>query len=115
EAWFAQGYDALLTPALAGSPPPAVDWHARSWRANLIAGLRYAPFAAPWNLAGFPAVVVPMGVRPDNLPVCVQLVGPPGSELTLLGLAGQLEVASPWLRHAPGWPRRQGVGATITS
>ncbi len=105
EAWFAQGYDALLTPALAGSPPPAVDWHARSWRSNVLTSLRYAPFAAPWNLAGFPAVVVPMGVRPDNLPVGVQLVGPPGSELTLLGLAGQLEQASPWLRHAPGWPR----------
>jgi amidase len=106
EAWFAKGYDALLTPALAGSPPPAVDWHARPWRANFLASVRYAPFAAPWNIAGFPAVVVPMGVRPDNLPVGVQLVGPPGSELTLLGLAGQLEQASPWLRHAPGWPRR---------
>jgi len=55
---------------------------------------------------------VPMGVRPDGLPVAVQLVGAPGSELTLLGLAGQLEQASPWLRHAPGWPR---VGATIST
>src|SRR5947209_6036090 len=94
----------------AATPPPAVDWHARPWRANLLANLRYAPYAAPWNIAGFPAVVVPMGVRPDGLPVAVQLVGPPGSELTLLGVAGQLEQASPWLRHAPGWPK---VGATI--
>jgi amidase len=56
-------------------------------------------------MAGFPAVVVPMGVRPDRLPVGVQLVGPPGSETTLLAVAGQLEQSSPWLRHAPGWPR----------
>jgi len=113
EQWFGQGHDVLLTPALAATPPPAVDWHARPWRANLLANLRYAPYAAPWNIAGFPAVVVPMGVRPDGLPVAVQLVGPPGSELTLLGVAGQLEQASPWLRHAPGWPRTRGVGATI--
>jgi amidase len=113
EAWFAQGYDVLLTPALASTPLPAVDWHARPWRANLLANLRYAPYAAPWNIAGFPAMVVPMGVRPDGLPVAVQLVGPPGSELTLLGVAGQLEQVSPWLRHAPGWPRTRGVGATI--
>jgi amidase len=110
ESWFAGGYDALVTPALAGSPPLAVDWHARSWRANMLASMRFAPYAAPWNVAGFPAVVVPMGVRPDGLPMAVQIVGPPGSELTLLGLAGQLEQASPWLRHAPGWPR-QPAGA----
>jgi amidase len=105
ESWFAGGYDALVTPALASSPLPAADWHTRGWRANMLASLRFAPYMAPWNVAGFPAVVVPMGVRPDGLPVAVQIVGPPGAELTLLGLAGQLEQASPWLRHAPGWPR----------
>ena len=104
EDWFGQ-YDILLTPALASTPPPAEAWHERSWRANFFACLRFAPYQAPWNIAGFPAIVVPMGVRPDGLPVAVQIVGPPGAELTLLGLAGQLEQASAWLRHAPGWPR----------
>jgi amidase len=104
EDWFGQ-YDALLTPALASTPPAAEPWHERSWRSNFLTCLRFAPFQAPWNIAGFPAVVVPMGVRPDGLPVAVQIVGPPGAELTLLALAGQLEQASPWLRHAPGWPR----------
>jgi amidase len=113
EEWFAAGYDALLTPALASSPPPADGWSSRPWHRNLLTAVRYAPYAAPWNIAGFPAVVVPMGVRPDKLPVAVQLVGPPGSELTLLALAGQLEQASPWLRHAPGWPRRD-AGAPAT-
>src|SRR5437763_10930449 len=113
EAWFANGkYDVLMTPALASTPPEALDYHARPWRASFLTCLRFAPFAAPWNVAGFPSLVVPMGVRPDGLPVAVQLVGAPGSELTLLGLAGQLEQASPWLRHAPGWPR---VGATIST
>jgi amidase len=72
----------------------------------MAANVRYAPYAAPWNIAGFPAVAVPAGVREDGLPSGVQLVGPPGSELVLLALAGQFEQAAPWRRHAPGWPRR---------
>jgi amidase len=104
--WFSDGrFDVLVTPALATAPPVASDWHNRSWRANMFSCMRYAPYAAPWNLAGFPAVVVPMGVRRDALPAAVQLIGPPGSELTLLAVAGQIEGAAPWQRHAPGWPR----------
>jgi amidase len=104
--WFADGrFDVLVTPALATAPPPALRWSERSWSANMVVNARYAPYAAPWNFAGFPALVVPVGVRGDGLPAAVQLVGPPGSELTLLALAGQLEGAAPWRRHAPGWPR----------
>lgn len=104
EALFSS-YDLVLTPALATAPPPAAGWHRRSWQANLVANARYAPYAAPWNIAGLPAIVVPVGVRPDGLPVGVQLVGPPSSEQLLLAVAGQLELAAPWQRHAPGWPR----------
>jgi amidase len=105
--WFADGrYDVLVTPVLAGAPPVATTWSARSWVANIAANVRYAPYAGPWNLAGLPAVAVPAGARPDGLPTAVQLVGPPGSELTLLAVAGQLEQVAPWRRHAPGWPRK---------
>lgn len=98
-------FDLLLTPALAAAPPPAAGWHRRSWRSNVLTCVRYAPYAAPWNIAGLPAVVVPVGVRPDGMPVAVQFVGPPGSERLLLSVAGQFEVAAPWRRHAPGFPR----------
>ena len=54
----------------------------------MTVNMRYAPYAAPWNIAGLPAIVVPVGVRPDGLPLAVQLVGPPGSELLLLAVAG---------------------------
>jgi amidase len=104
--WFAdRRFDVFMTPALATAPPVADHWHRRSWQANLLSCIRYAPYAAPWNIAGFPAVVVPAGVRRDGLPAAVQLVGRPGTELLLLAVAGQLEVAAPWRRHAPGWPR----------
>lgn len=101
------GLDVLITPALATAPPRAVNWAGRSWGANVVTTLRYAPYAAPWNLAGFPAVTVPAGLRADGLPSAVQLVGLPGSELTLLALAGQLEQLAPWRRHAAGWPRHR--------
>jgi amidase len=95
----------MITPALAGAPPAAGTWHDRPWRMSMMTSLRYAPFQAAWNVAGLPALVVPVGVRPDGLPVAVQLVGPPGSEMSLLAVAGQLEAAAPWRRHAPSWPR----------
>ncbi len=105
-AWFAdRDFDLLLTPALAGPPPPAALWSQRAWRANLTATLRYAPYASPWNVAGFPALVLPMGIREDGLPSAVQLVGPPGAEERLLAVAAQLEAAAPWAPHGPGWPR----------
>ena len=72
--------------------------------------MRYAPYAAPWNVAGLPAIVVPVGPRPDGLPVAVQLVGPPGSELLLLAVAGQFEMSAPWPRHASGLAPRAGRG-----
>jgi amidase len=105
-SWFAdRGLDVLLTPTLAGPPPAAAEWSSRSWRANLGTCLRYAPYTAAWNVAGLPAMAVPMGVRRDGLPASVQLVGPPGAEALLLAVAAQIEEASPWRRHAPGWPR----------
>lgn len=96
-------YDVLLTPALARVPPPALSWSTRGWLANVASNIRYAPFAAPWNLAGLPALVVPAGVHPYGLPAAVQLVGPPGGEAALLATAGELERRRPWRRHAPGY------------
>jgi len=63
--------------------------------------VRFAPFAAPWNLAGWPAMTVPAGLAPDGLPLGVQLVAPPGGEARLLALAGVLERLRPWPRTAP--------------
>jgi amidase len=104
-AFFAEhGVDLLLTPALATTPPPADGHAAGTWRHNMRISMGYAPYAAPWNIAGLPAIVFPVGVRDDGLPLAVQLVGPPGSELLMLAVAGQFEMINPWPRHAPGWP-----------
>lgn len=93
--------DVLLTPTLARSPVRAIAWAQRGWTANLIANLRYAPFAAPWNLIGWPAMSVPAGVDAQGRPLAVQLVGRPGSESLLMGLAAQIEARHPWQRTVP--------------
>jgi len=40
-------------------------------------------------------------MHPNGMPLSVQLVGRPGSEATLLAVAGQLEQLQPWARTAP--------------
>jgi amidase len=102
ERFFAD-HDVLITPGLAQLPLPAFGWHERSWIANIWSNAQYAPFAAPWNLAGWPAMTVPAGLHPSGMPAAVQLVGRPGSEATLLGLAAQIERLQPWPRLAPAY------------
>jgi len=102
EDYFA-GHDVLLTPVLAGAPLPAEGWSEKSWAANVATTLTSTgAFTSPWNLAGFPAVVVPAGRHPGTgLPIGAQLVGPPGSESLLLGMAATIERIRPWPRVAP--------------
>ncbi|HUH12916.1 MAG TPA: amidase family protein, partial [Longimicrobiales bacterium] len=85
EAFFGR-YDALITPALATPPIAAGPWAERSWLANVVANATYAPFAAPWNLAGVPAGVVPRGRHSGGTPLSVQVVCAPGGEATVLRL-----------------------------
>jgi amidase len=99
---FFDDVDVLITPALAQSPIRSVGWGQRGWLANIWSNSHYAPFCAPWNLAGWPAMAVPAGTHPDGMPLSVQLVARPGRESLLLGLAATLERVRPWQRTAPG-------------
>ena len=100
ERFFAN-YDVLITPGLAQPPKRAIAWSQRGWLANILSDARHSPFAAPWNLSGWPGVAVPAGQAPDGQPVVVQLVAQPGREKLLLELAAQLEQLRPWQRTAP--------------
>ncbi len=53
------------------------------------------------NFSGCPAVTIPMGNTSDGLPVGLQFMGPPGSDLRLLELA---EVCAAALDTAPTYP-----------
>jgi amidase len=100
ERYF-EDFDVLLTPTLAQPALPALTWHDRGWAANVVANVRYAPFAAPWNLTGWPAMAVPAGIHPSGVPLSVQLVARPGGEGLLLKLAAEIEQLRPWQRVAP--------------
>lgn len=97
---FFADYDVIVTPALAQPPIRAVEWSRKSWAANVVANVRYAPFSALWNVLGWPAASVPVGMHSESgTPIAVQVVAPPGGESTILAVAAELE-------RRQGWPRR---------
>jgi amidase len=100
-ASFFDRYDVLVMPTLARPCPPARRYGERSWLRSVATALMFAPMTGVWNLAGFPAASVP--VPGQGLPGAVQLVAAPGREQTLLALGAQIERATPWRRHAPGY------------
>lgn len=96
---FFESHDVLVTPTLATLPLKARRWHREPWLANAVPSSRVASFTGPWNLAGYPALSVPVARHPvHDLAMCVQLVARPGGEPVLLGLAAELESANPWPR-----------------
>ncbi|MFI0981112.1 amidase [Streptomyces sp. NPDC021093] len=100
---FFERYDVLVMPALARRGPAAAPWHERGWLLNLLASTASAPTTPAWNLAGWPALTLPMGTLPgSNAPCAVQLVTRPGGEHLLLALAARLETLKPWERTAAG-------------
>jgi amidase len=100
EEFFAS-HDVLMTPTLSHWPVKAGRWHERRWLTNVLPSTRLAGFTGQWNLAGYPAITVPVGRSTvSGLPTSVQLVARPGGESLLLGLAAQLESANPWPRTA---------------
>ncbi|MEH3085269.1 MAG: amidase family protein [Xylophilus ampelinus] len=97
--FHAQGFDALLTPSLAAALPAVGALRGDGdFDRHLARFDRYAPFAAVANASGCPAIAVPHGRDASGRPLSVQLMGPPGAEDLLLGLAVWLEARHPWQR-----------------
>lgn len=90
-AEFFAEHDLLITPMLATLPPRARRWHRLPWLANVLPSVSVAGFAGLWNLAGYPAVTVPVGRHPNGLPIGLQLVAAEGREELLLQVAAELE------------------------
>ena len=101
-AAFCASYDVVLTPTL-GLPPVPVGWvrePADPWE-QYVRAIEFAPFTAPVNVAGLPAVSVPISWTDDGLPIGVQFVASAADEPVLLRLSAQLEEARPWADKRP--------------
>ena len=72
---FEQRYDAILTPAAAGTAPPGLE------------STGDPAFCTLWTLTGMPALSVPLMQGANSLPLGVQLVGPRHGDARLLRTA----------------------------
>jgi amidase len=95
-------FDAVLTPTIATLPwrighlSPVLPREELLRRTGRAVG--YTPIH---NIAGCPAMSVPLHWTGDGIPVGVHLAAAPGADALLLGLAYQLEAARPWRDR---WP-----------
>jgi amidase len=102
-AAFHLRWDVLLTPGLATLPPKLgwidmmLDDVDEYWRRVF----HFSPFTVWFNLTGQPAMMLPLGVSAEGLPLATQLVGRYGEEATLFRLGSQLEKARPWFERLP--------------
>ncbi|MFP2925704.1 amidase [Pyxidicoccus sp. 3LG] len=97
-----RGYDVVLTPTVATGPwrlghlSPVLSREALLQRTARAIG--YTPIH---NIAGCPAMSVPLHFPDDGLPIGTHFAAAPGADALLLGLAYQLEQARPWKER---WP-----------
>lgn len=96
-------FDAVLTPALAQRPQPVGAYAGHSPERTFAMQVEYAPYSSFVNVAGLPALTLPVTTDATGHPVSVQLVGRPGGEAALLALAAQLEQHRGPLPHPPVW------------
>ncbi len=87
-------FDVLLSPTTA-STAPRIGQLAGDFRDHIVRLLRFASYTAIQNVAGAPAISMPVGLDADGLPIGVQLAGLPGAERMLLGLAYEVAAATP--------------------
>ncbi len=97
-----QGFDVVLTPALAIEPPPLGYLSPlRSREVLLERTSRVLGYTPIHNVAGCPAMSVPLSWSEAGLPLGAHFAAAPGRDALLLGLAYQLERARPWRDR---WP-----------
>lgn len=101
-AWWADGFDILLTPTAAARPARIGELAPLGDPEKVLSGMgACTAFTIPFNATGQPAISLPLHRSDDGLPIGIQLVGGYGREDVLIRLASQLEEASPWAGQLP--------------
>jgi len=102
--WWRGGFEVLVTATVATPAPPIGIFKLAPNENPIDIGHRMgnlSPFTIPWNVAGNPAISLPLHVGRDGLPIGVQFVAAYGREDLLLRLAAQIEQAAPWSERRP--------------
>jgi amidase len=99
--WF-QTADLWLTPTITQPPPPLGTFAStpQDPMGAIFKAAELAPFTAPFNATGQPAISLPLHQTASGLPVGIQLVAAYGREDLLLRVAAALEQAAPWTHDA---------------
>jgi aspartyl-tRNA(Asn)/glutamyl-tRNA(Gln) amidotransferase subunit A len=92
---FFKEYDALLLPSTPITAPLIEGNDA------LEQARRLTRFAAPFNLAGLPAISVPCGFNAEGLPIGLQIVGGAWREAAVLRAARAYEREMSWGKRRP--------------
>lgn len=98
-AEFFRDVDALVMPTMPVLPRMAGCLAERGTIRTAAHMMPCAAYTGPWNAAGLPAMNLPVGTTASGLPVGVQVVGPAGSESTLLSVAASVEAVAGWLNR----------------
>ncbi|SIO56572.1 aspartyl/glutamyl-tRNA(Asn/Gln) amidotransferase subunit A [Rhodovulum sp. ES.010] len=99
EAVFAEGVEAILTPAT----PSAAFGLGEMAEADPIAMYLNDVFTVTVNLAGLPGIAVPAGADRQGLPLGLQLIGRPWEEGDLMNTAQVLERAAGFVSKPGKW------------
>lgn len=99
ETVFAQGVDAILTPAT----PSAAFGLGEMQDADPVEMYLNDVFTVTVNLAGLPGISVPAGLDAQGLPLGLQLIGRPWEEGELLNTAQVLEDAAGFVSRPAKW------------
>ncbi|UHC17877.1 amidase [Methylobacterium currus] len=86
-AWFAEGWDLLVTPSASVAAFPVGSQRPPHWPEHAWDWLSWAEFSYPFNLSHGPAVSVPCGLDPEGRPVGFQIAGPRYSDALVLEVA----------------------------
>ena len=72
--------------------PRPVGWYdPEDGERNFAQQVQFTPFTSFVNVAGLPAITVPVDETGAGVPMGVQLIGRPGGEAALFAVAAQLE------------------------
>ncbi|MCP3054503.1 Asp-tRNA(Asn)/Glu-tRNA(Gln) amidotransferase subunit GatA [Aurantimonas marianensis] len=100
ETVYADGIDALLTPA---TPSAAFGIADQDMASDPVKMYLNDIFTVTVNMAGLPGIAVPAGLTDEGLPLGLQLIGRPFDEETLFALGSVIERAAGRFEPAKWW------------